>query len=580
MVSRKVLSALLGIALLFGLTFTLAAGAAEEGAASAGGIDEIQLGGPGYPAFADIDFPDQMPTIPPMAEDGWYAYDNMDTTYTVEILQHHYGEPALPNDEDPIVLWLEDKFNLDIKWTTILHTDRETVITTRFAAGDVPDVFDAYTRDVAFTLSLSDLLVDARNIYPLMPQTVKFVTKNMIKWSTNPANDAIPFTTKYGIQDGVWGFGIREDWLAKFGMEPPTSMEEVLAYAKACVEQDPNGTGKDDTYFMTGAGSGQGWGMLGGWLSMFGNPTAHVEGGQLVHPMFDDTTKDYLTFLNTLYNMNVLAPDWYTIEWNKAKSYTMNDRLGMVWYPVGALYAEYASGAKQKSMESLDVWHWWHEPPIEGGKYGAAGNPGYLWGFSKAKFQDAGKLMRVAHMIDTMTYGGENFFQSIQGSIPEVFHAAGIETKGQREMIYTETNNMFIRNDAEWDDWMAEAGYLMKIAPWQHWGLCVNWQLSDPDNPDPYLKAYAARTNKFIQVVNGYERWPNDALLITLDEAATEATTRMRDWENAQQLSFVTGERGFDEWGAYQAEWLDKGGRAIVESTAKSFGVSVPSWAN
>ena len=50
----------------------------------------------------------------------------------------------------------------------------------------------------------------------------------------------------------------------------------------------------------------------------------------------------------------------------------------------------------------------------------ANGNPGYMWAFTKEKFEGQdGKLKRVAHMIDTMTIGGENYFQTIQNSIPE-----------------------------------------------------------------------------------------------------------------------------------------------------------------
>jgi hypothetical protein len=353
----------------------------------------------------------------------------------------------------------------------------------------------------------------------------------------------------------------------------------MIAYAVACVEDDPDGNGQDDTYFMSGAGAGNSFGMLGGFLSMFGNPSPHEEGGELVHPMFDGTMKEYLMFLNELYELGTFAPDWYTIEWERNKQYTMNDRLGMVWYPAGALFAEY-TGAKQKSTESLDVWHYWAEPPIEGGLYGAAGNPGYLWGFTSAKFDDnPGKLMRVAHMLDTMVYGGENYFQTIQGSIPEVFKFAGIETKGRKEMIYTEDNTFFIRTDEEWNTWIEPTAYNTTLGPWQMWGLSVTWQLSDPENPDPFKATFADRTNTYAQVIAGYDRWPNDGLLITLDQAATDAESRIIDWNNSQQLAFVTGDQSFSDWDAYVEAWLDRGGRDIVASQAASFGVPIPSYA-
>lgn len=30
-----------------------------------------------------------------------------------------------------------------------------------------------------------------------------------------------------------------------------------------------------------------------------------------------------------------LAPDWYTIDWETAKSYTLNDKIGLLYYPAG-----------------------------------------------------------------------------------------------------------------------------------------------------------------------------------------------------------------------------------------------------
>ena len=142
---------------------------------------------------------------------------------------------------------------------------------------------------------------------------------------------------------------------------------------------------------------------------------------ELSHPYFNGVQKAYWQFLNELVNEKVLAPDWYTIEWENSKSYTHNDKLGMVWYPAGALYAEYCVQVKQEDVASCDIWDYWHDAPLEGGKYGANGNPGFMWGFATSKFQDEGKLKRVAHMIDTMTAGGENYFQSIQGSCDEVY---------------------------------------------------------------------------------------------------------------------------------------------------------------
>lgn len=531
----------------------------------------------GVLAFEDLSFPDLLPQKPPMAENDWYGYDNIDKKYSIEILTHNYGKPPLAPDEDPVNMWLSKQFNMDIKLTAINGGDIETTLSTRFASGDEPDVMMLPSRELAFTLSDQNLLVDAKKIYPYMPQTVKFATKNMIVWSTNKSNQQIPFITKYGIQDGVWGFAIRQDWLDKFDMEYPTTKEQLLDYAKACTFEDPDGNGKDDTYFMTGAGGGTGFGMLGGYNTMFGNPAPVVKNGELSHPMFNGTEKEYLSFLKELYDEKVLAPDWYSIEWEKAKSYTMNDKVGMVWYPAGVLFQEYTN-AKNQDLQSLDVWSYYKEAPIENGKFGASGNPGYMWGFSAKKFEDIDKLKRVAHMLDTMVIGGKNFFHTVQGSTNEVYEAADIECEDTRECVYLDDGTFYLKNDATAFPWDMGGKYCMTTAIWQQFGLSVIWQLSAPSD-DPFEGPYGEKTNKYAKVINSYDRWPNDGLKITLTGEAAEASSGLIDYVNAQQYKFVTGVRSFDEWDKYCEEWLNKGGKKIIQQTAECLNVPVPDYA-
>ena len=67
-------------------------------------------------AFEDIDFPDSMPANPTLAEEDWYAYDDMSKRYEIELFTYHYGKT--PPAEDPIEAWLEEKYNVDITLTT------------------------------------------------------------------------------------------------------------------------------------------------------------------------------------------------------------------------------------------------------------------------------------------------------------------------------------------------------------------------------------------------------------------------------------------------------------------------------
>lgn len=70
-----------------------------------------------------------------------------------------------------------------------------------------------------------------------------------------------------------------------------------------------------------------------------------------------------------------------------------------------------------------------------------------------------------------------------------------------------------------------------------------------------------------------YERWNNDALLINIPG---DIAPNLDEFNIAQQYKFVTGQRSFDEWEAFQKEWLDKGGREKLAATAESLGCTLP----
>ena len=568
---KKFLSLLLACALL-----GLSAAALAEDAAS-------------VPAFEDIVFPETMPTgYYKDAQSLDYSYDDMTETYEVEIVSQGYGVPHLPNDEDPILQYLNNAFNLDITFTVVNAEDLETHLSTRIAAGDYPDVFVLPSREFAFQLSDAGLLIDARELYPYLPLHQKYVTQGMIDFSTNASNDEIAFVTKYGIQDGIWAAAIRTDWLEAFGMEMPTTREEIIEYAKACTFNDPDGNGQDDTWFMTAAGGGNGLGMLDNIFgTMAGSNQAYVdENGELSHPYFNGVRKEFLTFCKELYDLGVLAPDWYTIDWETAKSYTLNDKIGLLYYPAGSLYTEYTMAQGNSNEETMAVWKFLEQYPIEGGKYSAAGNPGYMWAFSAPCFEgQEGKLLRVLHMIDTMCVGGENFSHTAQGADDIVYDQFGIERIGSQEFIYTDDGMFYIRqtnldeNGGEQFPYDQGSYGGLALASWQNFGLNVSWQLSDPDTGDPVIDNANAITNEAIKAIAAVDRWPNYGLNVTLTGDAAEASITLGDWINATEFEFVTGARSLDEYEDFANEWLSRGGQAIIEQTAECLGCEVPEYA-
>lgn len=521
------------------------------------------------PAFEDIQFPDTMPANPTLAEDGWYDYDDMSVHYDLEFLTYNYGEELPAND--PIAAWLNEKFNVTITLTTAASGDLESILSTRFSSDDVPDLFSLPSLDYGFTLGEQGLLVDASEIYPYMPQTCKFVTTTLLEYTTME-DGSIPVFTKYAIQDGdIWGLAIREDWLESLNMEMPTTLDELKEYARACTFDDPDGNGQDDTWFMTGAGNGTGFGCLGGFQPWFGNPAARAQDGKLVSPMLDGSHKGWITFMHELYDMNVLAPDWFTIDWESAKAYMLKGRVGMVNYPSGALYNEQALANDNDFAGAAKTWAYLPSLP-DGAKGGAGGNAGPLWAIPKSKVEgDQGKLMRILHIMDSMCYGGDSYFATVQGGGNEIHEGYEADV---REYLPDGTNYCYV--DASHPGFDGTYGTTnLALATWQNFGYTLKWQMEYvTDDMDPDLKAQKEKTNEGIKAMAGYDRWPNDGLLSTV--STSTIAPNLGEYEIQQLYKFVVGERSMDEWDDYVKEWLDRGGRDVLTAQAEKLGVELP----
>lgn len=517
-------------------------------------------------AFEDIVFPEVMPANPTLAEEGYYDYDDMSQHYELEFLTHNYGVDVPAND--PIKAYLEEKFNVTLTFTTCLETDLETVVSTRFASGDLPDLLRLPSQAYGFTLGEQGLLVDASEMYPYMPQTSKFVTQTLLEWSTMD-DGSIPFITKYSVSDSdTWGMAVRQDWLDNMNMKMPETLEELKEYARACTFDDPDGNGKNDTWFMTGAGAGANFQMFSDFAPWFGNQAEHVEDGVLVSPMLDGTTKGLITFMKELYDMGVLAPDWFIIDWENAKSYSLGNRLGLVDYPVSALYKEYAT-AQNGDFSTAANWTYLPKLP-EGTKSNSGGQPGYCWAIPKSAVEgDQGKLMRILHILDSMCYGGDSYFDAAQGGSNEVHEGYDADVR-----MYLEDGTNYCYVDLSHPGFTQYGTDNLALAPWQTFGYTLKWQMEYcPEDADEDYKLYISKINEGTSALASYDRWPNDALLCTVPG---DIAPSLPEYVISQEYKFVVGERSMDEWDDFVQEWLNQGGRDILAAKAEKLGCELP----
>lgn len=530
------------------------------------------------PAFEDMTFQDAMPTNPTMAEDDYYEYDDMSVHYDLTFSTYSYGVAA--PEVDPIKDWLEEKYNVTITLETPQSADVETDISTAFSSGATADVYclSSGKKSLVFTLAEQGLLTDASKMYPYMPQTSKFVTNSLIQYSTME-DGQIPFVTKYAIQDGdIWNLAIRADWLEALGMDVPTNTDELLEYAIAVTKNDPDGNGEDDTYFMLGAGSGTSLNMLEGLAPFFGNTSYYVaEDGTVSNSYLDGSRKEFLEFVAALYENGCMPADWYTIEWENAKSYTLYDKIGMINYPVSNWADEYA-GTHTDSMEDLNNWLFLSESPTGKGKANPGGNAGNLFVVPTANVEgDEGKLLRICHILDAMCYGGEAYFPTVQCGSAEVWEAAGYE--GTQDIVteYKEDGRSIcyipkLETENPHPSYLLDSTGL-GLAPWQNFGYTLKWQDAYAATEDEQVKVDFV--NSSTANVSSLDRWENTGILYTLP---SEVTSTLTEYVAAKEYEFVTGSRSFDEWDSFVSDWYAQGGKECLEAAASGLGCEMTAY--
>ena len=199
-------------------------------------------------------------------------------------------------------------------------------ISLAIASNDLPDAM------VVNAVELRQL-VEAGQIADLTKVYEQYASpdiKTIIENTNGAALDAVTFDGKImalpGVQanaDGIHLLWIRQDWLDKLNLEPPTTMAELEDVARAFVEDDPDGNGQRDTIGITGPESGgklyanflESKNNLYGFDAIFSAhdsfPGYWLEGedGSPVYGSILPETREALASLRDLYSKGLIDPE-------------------------------------------------------------------------------------------------------------------------------------------------------------------------------------------------------------------------------------------------------------------------------
>jgi putative aldouronate transport system substrate-binding protein len=177
-------------------------------------------------------------------------------------------DPKMPEGEDPenndLVKFVEQQINVRPKiiWTT---SDQgyafESKVNLLIASDDIPDVLEITAQPYGMTilkkLDMNDMIEDLTKVY------ADYASPSFKAHHEAAGNAALKTVTFNGrlmalpnVSDTESAFQLtwmRKDWLDKLKLQPPKTVDDVVAIAKAFIERDPDGNGQADTYGILGS---------------------------------------------------------------------------------------------------------------------------------------------------------------------------------------------------------------------------------------------------------------------------------------------------------------------------------------
>jgi putative aldouronate transport system substrate-binding protein len=153
------------------------------------------------------------------------------------------------------------------------------------------------------------------------------------------------------------GFVLRNDWLVKLGLKPPTTIDEWYTVLKAFKEKDPNGNGKaDEIPLVSLARSKDSWSFapIAGAFGFIDSANLfYLDGGKVQFPAFHPNFRKYVETMRKWYAEGLLDPEFASQD-SKMFDAKMTGDIGGAYY--GALsggLGKYMSAKKPGSTYDL-----------------------------------------------------------------------------------------------------------------------------------------------------------------------------------------------------------------------------------
>lgn len=502
-----------------------------------------------------------------MTGDGFSAYDE---TVRVNILKavqssatYIEGESL---DDNVITRFITEKLNIEVvnKWS-VANDQYDTQLEMLIASDELPDMAEASVTQVV-------KMYEYGQIQSLTEAYEKYASDYLRSWleyNDKQAFDSVTFDGELyalplpnDIGDYIAVAYVREDWRKELGLDEPKTLEDYYNLAKAFVENDMAGQGKNNTIGI-GMASDLGYALdaLAAPYGAYQDRWLDYGDGTLQFSNLQPEMKEALQFVNKCYNEGMIDSNFAASDFNRIIQLALQGRVGIVygpfWYAVLYLRSSLTedSGIEWKAYpiavnndtEELNV---------------PAGNATYRYLVCREGYENPEALVKLMNLWAEIWQGQyADWFYDL-GEDGEAYE--GIELKYYYPIFFD--------------------------PPYKNCnlGASIREAFADPNNPDPSnlspeaMGSYNVLTDTEKDHTYTEMIWFNVFKIIDEDynesgnyiynqyqgpttENMTSYSGLCSSYIKGEFIKLITGERSFDDWDDIVEQWYSMGGKAIEE---------------
>ncbi|GGD72702.1 extracellular solute-binding protein [Paenibacillus nasutitermitis] len=245
-------------------------------------------------------------------------------------------------DNNPWTREYEKRYG--VKFNTLWTVDGsqwETKTNLMIATGDIPDFFQASPTQFKQLLE-ADLIEDLTATYESAPERAKNILNEggpeaLMSATVDGKLMAIPFTG--APKEGAPMIWLRTDWMEKLSLEPPKTMNDLLAIMDAFATKDPDGNNAADTFGMA---VDKDFGTLTGFFNSY-----HAyhriwikdSADKLQYSSIQPEMKQALSVLQELFKKKQIDPEFGSKDFSKMAETVVSGKVGVViTHPYAGLY--------------------------------------------------------------------------------------------------------------------------------------------------------------------------------------------------------------------------------------------------